>query len=100
MNLFFDTSALVKIFHDEQFSQDIRTIYTDENNYSYILDIAKIEYYSALYRRFRNNEVTKNQLKIALAGFERELVNVRIQYTTSLIIDEAWSCNISVYNIT
>lgn len=89
MNLFFDTSALVKIFHDEKCSQDIRNIYNDDNNTSYILDVAQIEYYSALYRRYRNKEISKNQLKIALTGFDKELVYIRIQYTTSLIIDEA-----------
>lgn len=89
MNLFFDTSALVKIFHDEKCSQDIQNVYNDDNNTTYILDIAQIEYYSALYRRFRNKEISKNQLKIALTGFDKELINVRIQCTTSLIIDEA-----------
>lgn len=91
MNLFFDTSALVKIFHDETCSQVIRNVYLDEKNTSYILDIAQIEYYSALYRRFRNKEVSKSQLKIALTGFDKELVNIRIQSTTSLIVDEARS---------
>jgi len=59
MNLFFDTSALVKIFHDEAGSIEIRNIYIDGKKYLYILDIAQIEYYSALYRRFRNKEISK-----------------------------------------
>ncbi len=79
MNLFFDTSALVKIFHDEKCSQEIQNVYNDENNISYILDIAHIEYYSALYRRFRNKEISKNQLQIALTGFDKELGNFQIR---------------------
>lgn len=89
MNLFFDTSALVKIFHNETCSVEIRNIFCNGNNDSFILDIAQIEYYSALYRRYRNNELSKNKLNIALNGFDRELVHFHIQSTNSLIINEA-----------
>ena len=89
MNLFFDTSALVKIFHDEAGSIEIRNIYIDEKNISYILDIAQIEYYCALYRRFRNKKISKNNLEIAKIGFDKELSQFLIQQTSALIIEEA-----------
>jgi predicted nucleic acid-binding protein len=36
MNIFFDTSALVKIFHNEEGSEKIRELITDEQNNLYI----------------------------------------------------------------
>ena len=91
MNLFFDTSALVKIFHDEDGSQVIRDLLLDDNNVFWTLDIARIEYYSALFRRLRNKEIKKKNLEIAICGFEKELSNFFQEPTNTLIIDEAQS---------
>ena len=89
MNLFFDTSALVKIFHDEEGSCEVRELVIQEENCLFLLDIAKIEFYSALYRRLRNGEISKNKCMVAKSGFEHELSNFFIQSTTPLLIEEA-----------
>ena len=89
MNVFFDTSALVKIFHNEEGSDQIRNLILDEENNLYILDIAQIEYYSALYRRYRNHELSKKSLDLAISGFEKEMSNYYIEPITPLVIREA-----------
>lgn len=96
MNLFFDTSALVKIFHDESGSVEMRHLYFDVLNTSYIPDITQIEYYCDLYRCFRNKELTKAKLEIAKEDFEREITNIFIQSTSTFIIEEARSL-LSIY---
>ena len=89
MNLFFDTSALVKIFHDEAGSIEIRNIYIDEKNiYTYWIllklniivhctDVSAIKKYQ------------KSNLEIAKIGFDKELSQFLIQQTSALIIEEA-----------
>ncbi|WP_256663968.1 type II toxin-antitoxin system VapC family toxin [Methanospirillum purgamenti] len=72
MNLFFDTSALVKIFHNEEGSESIQNLILNEQNNLYILDIAQIEYYSALYRRYRNHELSKKNSLLPLQGLKRK----------------------------
>lgn len=89
MNLFFDTSALVKIFHTEEGSEKIRDFILDEQNNLYVLDIAQIEYYSAIYRRYRNHELSKKTLHIAISGFEKEISHYHVEPTTPLVIKEA-----------
>lgn len=48
MNVFLDTSAIVKIYVDEAYSDIIRGICSTSDNTIYIADIAKIELGSAV----------------------------------------------------
>ena len=66
MNVFFDTSALVKVFHNEEGSDHVRNLVLNKQNNLYILDIALIEYYSAIFRRYRNHELSKKSLNLAI----------------------------------
>jgi len=43
MNLFFDTSALVKLFSNEQGSETVKELVTNPANPIYALDLAVIE---------------------------------------------------------
>jgi len=85
----FDTSALVKIFHNEEKSERTRELILNAQNNLYILDIAQIEYYSAIFRRYRNHELSKKSLNIAISGFEKEMSHYCIEPTTPLVIKEA-----------
>lgn len=85
MNLYFDTSALVKFFHTEDGTDLIR----DEANISWILEIAHLELLSAVYRRYRNNEMTGEQLTIALSGIKKETLRFNIEPLNNLVVKEA-----------
>ena len=85
----FDTSALVKIFHNEEGSERTRELILNAQNNLYILDIAQIEYFSAIFRRYRNHELSKKSLNIAISGFEKEMSHYCIEPTTPLVIKEA-----------
>ena len=57
MNLLFDTSALVKFFHEEEGTETVTDLILDRNNEVWILELARLEFFSAVFRRFRNKEL-------------------------------------------
>ena len=50
MNLFFDTSALVKSFHEEEGSEVITQLLTSQGNEIWISELVRLEFMSALFR--------------------------------------------------
>jgi uncharacterized protein with PIN domain len=90
MNLFFDTSALVKFFHEEEGTQAVTTLITPENNI-WISELVRIEFTSALFRRFRNNDINDTQLNDAITGFKEEISFFNIEPLGQVIIKEAES---------
>lgn len=89
MNLFCDTSALVKLFHEEEGSPFITDLLCSPDNEIWILDLACIEIYSALYRRFRNHELTHKNLNEAIAGFKDQIWEFNIEPMGSGIVHES-----------
>ena len=79
MNLFFDTSALVKLFHEEQWSRRVTQLITSRENQIWVSDLVRVEFVSALSRRFRNNEIDDARLDQALSGFEQQLVAFKVE---------------------
>jgi uncharacterized protein len=52
MKLFFDTSALVKFFHQEHGTEKVTGLI--ENNEIWLSELTRIEFMSALFRRYRS----------------------------------------------
>ncbi len=71
MKLFFDTSALVKYFHDEAGTQQVVSLITDQANEIWVSDLTRVEFLSALYRKVRTGELEVDRLREAVIGFER-----------------------------
>ncbi len=69
MKLFLDTSALIKAFHNEIGSDIMLKLLSDDINSVWISELTKIEFKSAIYRRFNNKQISDNNLKIAFEGF-------------------------------
>jgi len=89
MNLYFDTSALIKFFHTEEATDIVTHLIEREENIIYISEVAKIEFYCALYRRFRNNEINEDNLGKAIKGFEIQIKDFNIEPLGSTVIREA-----------
>ena len=89
MNLYFDTSALIKFFHTEEGTDIVTDLIESEENLIYISELAKIEFYCALYRRVRNNEIKKESLDQAIKGFEIQIKDFKIEPLGSIVINEA-----------
>lgn len=70
MNLFFDTSALVKLFYVEQGSQEVEKLVTDGNNIIWISHLSRIEFLSAIHRKFREGLLNEIELNESVIGFE------------------------------
>lgn len=91
MNLFFDTSALVKFFHEEEGTNVVTTLILDPNNQIWIVELAKIEFRSAVFRRFRNKELTVEKLEQALTWFEKQITTFHIETLGRAVVNEASS---------
>lgn len=89
MILFFDTSALVKFFHNEDGTEAVTDLLNSQENKIWISELAKLEFLSALHRRFRNNEIDENILNEAIEGFEEELNRFNIEPLSHATVQEA-----------
>ena len=69
MNLFFDSSVLVKLFHEESGTAKATEWVDDTANIIWLLDLAKLEFTSALHRRFRGNEINEHEMNMALEAY-------------------------------
>jgi len=91
MNLFFDTSALVKYFHREEGSDKVEALIDAASNVVWISDLARIEALSAFHRRFRMGEIDASNLERAVSGFEQELARFNVQPLNGMVLTEATS---------
>jgi len=89
MNLFVDTSALVKFFHEEEGTEFVTELLSSQENEIWLLEIARLEFLSAVCRRFRNNELDSGKLEQAISNFETQLTSFNIEPLGQTIIREA-----------
>ena len=89
MNYFFDTSALVKHFYDEKGSDIVSSIILKETNNIWISELAVIEIFSALYKKYRMKEIDESNLEIAIEGIKLEMEYFYVEPLNSLIVKKA-----------
>ncbi|MFC2087150.1 type II toxin-antitoxin system VapC family toxin [Bacteroidota bacterium] len=86
MILFFDTSALVKLFNNEQGSEEVTNLIIDPSNEVVVLELAQIEIQSAIYRKIRSKEIGEDKLeKIQEAIDEQFEIFTIIPFGTDII---------------
>jgi uncharacterized protein len=90
MNLFFDTSALVKLFSNETGSETVKELVTNSANHIYVLDLALIELLSAVYRKYRNNEIPEENLGKIQNAIEKQIAYLNLMPIGSDIMEEAY----------
>jgi uncharacterized protein len=89
MKLFINTSALIKFFHQEQGSKRMVELMSSDINEIWISELAVIEFKSALFRLFRNNEINEEDLNSAIQGFDEYLKSLNIEPLRRAIVIEA-----------
>lgn len=89
MKLFFDTSALVKYFHDEEGSELVAELIDTPGHEIWVSDLARVEFLCALHRKMRAGEITQDQLASALAGFDMEWIRFHVQPLAPVVVAEA-----------
>ncbi len=70
---FFDTSALVKHYHDEPGSAVIDSAFDDPDAIRIITDIMVIEFHSAFTRRVRMGEITTEDYRRAKSELDSDI---------------------------
>ncbi len=72
MILFFDTSALVKLFSNEAGSDTVKKLVSDPNNEVWVLELALVEILCAIYRKARNKEIQQENLSAIHQALEQQ----------------------------
>lgn len=90
MNLFMDTSALVKLYHREAGTPELERFFaTTPITGIYLAEIAKIEFASTIWKKVRTQNITTGQADKTLALFEKDFAKYVFVTTDSLIIERA-----------
>jgi len=89
MNLFFDTSALVKFFHEEEGTDIVTDLILEQNNEVWISELGRLEFISAVFRRFRNKELDEGQLNTAVGSFENQLAGFNVEPLGHAVLEQA-----------
>ena len=89
MNLFFDTSALVKFFHEEEGTDIVTDLILEQNNEVWISELGRLEFISAVSRRFRNKELNEEQLNTAVDSFENQIAGFNIEPLGHAVLEQA-----------
>lgn len=72
MSYFFDTSALAKVYHQEEHSQSVLNIF-NTNEDIYLSELAIIEYHSVIYRKFKEKLLEKEDVERIIRRFDADL---------------------------
>jgi len=89
MNLYFDTSALVKLFHEESGTEVVTDLINNPENSIFISDLTRLEFISALCRRYRNKEINDQELNEALSGFREDYSRFHVEPLGQMVLQEA-----------
>lgn len=87
--LFFDTSALVKYFHEEAGSERVTALIEEEHHTVWISTLARIEFASAMHRKYREDALPKDQLHHALTGFGEAVRAFRVHPLGESVVETA-----------
>jgi uncharacterized protein len=73
MSHYLDTSALVKLFSTEPGSEKIKELVNNPENEIWVLELALIELLSAVFRKYRNNEIDERKLSQIQKAIESQI---------------------------
>jgi predicted nucleic acid-binding protein len=90
MFYFFDTSALIKLYHVEDGTNVVKQLFEDKNADVCIARIAFTEFYSALYKKARTKEITDPRVILqSINDFEIDMQDVWVVQMHDKLFSEA-----------
>ncbi len=89
MKIFIDTSALVKLFHEEDGTDSITRLIESNKGDLFISELTILEFTSALQRLLRAGFINKDNLQIVMDAFKEELLRFNIGPVNKTVIKEA-----------
>jgi len=84
-----DTSALVKLFHVEEGTERVTAWVQRADEGVCVLDIAAVEFLSAVFRRLRAREITEAEMGEAVAGFRILWTSFHVEPLGHAVVHEA-----------
>ena len=72
MNIFLDTSSLLKLYHKEKGTNELLKLISEKAEQIYLSELAKIEFNSAIWKKVRTKEFTKDGAEQIIAFFEND----------------------------
>ena len=91
MKLFFDTSAFIKLFIEEQGSSAVRMLVNDYKNELFALHLIRLESLSAVNRRARIGEISYEMMQKFSKSMDEVLFYWHIEPLTEVVLNEAES---------
>lgn len=88
MDLYFDSSSLVKYFQEEKGSRKVNNLIKSQSNEIYISELSKLEIMSSVYRKCRYNEIDNDDLTDIIESMERIIEEFHIEPINSTVINE------------
>ncbi len=89
MKVFFDTSALVKYFHEEEGADIVTQLIDNLDNDVWISELALIEFVSAMYKKYRARELSEREVELALEGFTETCAGISVEPMGHAVSQEA-----------
>ena len=89
MILFFDTSALVKFYQEEEGTELVTELVLERSSNLMISELASLEFISALMRRYRNGEIDQGSLDEVISGFNADLQRFTVKYLNERVLRKA-----------
>lgn len=86
-SFFFDTSALIKLYHEEVGTEQVEEIFGRTDNSIIISELSIVEFYSTLARKRRRGEIAPQAQEEALKSFEEDCASrfVVAPLTTAIV---------------
>lgn len=88
MIIFLDTSALAKLFQAEKGTQKVIE-WVNNAQKATVLDLARLEFISVIQRRYRNQELSSEDVSLLKKGFQERWAFFSVQPINRKVVDEA-----------
>jgi len=76
MKIFLDTSSLIKLYHTEMGTEYLDKIFEDNTiNEIFLSDITKVEFTSAIWKKVRTKDITKEEATEIIDSFNEDYKN-------------------------
>lgn len=90
MNIFLDTSSLVKLYHREADTQVVENVFIQNKiTRVFLSEISKIEFASTIWKKVRTKEIAENEAKTVIGLFESDYPKYAFIKADAAIIAQA-----------
>jgi len=72
MNIFLDTSSLLKLYHQEDGTNELIKLISKKAKKIYLSELAKVEFSSAIIKKVRTKEISEETAKSIISFFEND----------------------------